>query len=98
MIVMIVIIVILEMKVANKIIKKRIQMKEKCPICGEMFDFWEDNGGVCEVCIRDVCNSCYIYIDDVRCDYGIVCADCVNDIDCSDEVIEEAIREKEDYI
>ena len=41
---------------------------------------------------------CYIYIDDVRCDYGIVCADCVNDIDCSDEVIEEAIRENEDYI
>ena len=61
MIARIVIIVILKMKVANKIIKKGIQMKEKCPICGNMFDSWEDNGGVCEVCIRDVCNMLYLY-------------------------------------
>ena len=65
-------------------------MEEKCPICGEIFDFWE-NGGCCEICDRDVCNSCFIYIDDIRCEYGIVCNDCVNDIDRSDEVIEEAI-------
>ena len=43
MIAKIVIIVILKVKVANKITKKGIQMKEKCPICGNMFDFWKDN-------------------------------------------------------
>ena len=73
-------------------------MREECPICGEMFDFWEDNGGCCEVCGRDVCNSCYIFIDDVRCNYAIVCADCINDINCPDEAIDEAINEKAGYI
>jgi len=73
-------------------------MIETCPICGERFDVFEE-GGACEICGRQVCDSCCIFIDDIRCeDFNIVCADCVDDLECDDEVIDEAIEEREDYL
>jgi hypothetical protein len=47
-------------------------MIEKCPICGEKFDVFEE-GGCCELCGRQVCDSCCVFIQDTRCeDYNIV--------------------------
>ncbi len=73
-------------------------MIETCPICGEEFEVFEE-GGCCELCGRQVCDACSIFIDDIRCEkYNIICADCIEDLDCSDEVIDEAIEERWDYI
>ena len=73
-------------------------MVETCPICGKKFKVFEE-GGCCCLCGRQVCDSCSIFIDDIRCEqYNITCTDCLEDLDCPDEVVDEAIEERRDYL